>query len=81
VIGGIGTTFGAVAGAIVYTFLGPIAELIGPSIPLVQELTSAQQSTLLFAVLVCIFLIAEPLGILGIWLRIKRYFIAWPFRY
>ena len=23
----------------------------------------------------------EPLGILGIWLRVKRYFAAWPFRY
>jgi branched-chain amino acid transport system permease protein len=81
VIGGIGTTFGAIAGAFTYTFLGPLAELVGPSIPFVNQLTSAQQSTLLFAVLVCLFLIVEPLGMLGIWLRIKRYFVAWPFRY
>ncbi len=81
VLGGIGTTFGAIAGAIVYTFLGPAAETVGPMLPLVNELTSAQQSTLLFAILVCIFLVVEPLGMLGIWLRIKRYFVAWPFRY
>ena len=29
----------------------------------------------------CFFLMFEPLGLLGIWLRIKRYFLAWPFRY
>jgi hypothetical protein len=26
-------------------------------------------------------LIAEPTGLLGVWLRIKRYFAAWPFIY
>ena len=31
--------------------------------------------------LLCVFLVFEPLGILGIWLRIKRYFMAWPFKY
>lgn len=81
VIGGVGTTFGAVAGALAFTVVSPIAQVVGEWIPFVSQLSSAQQSTLLFAILVCFFLVFEPLGILGIWLKIKRYFSAWPFRY
>ena len=81
VLGGIGTTFGAIAGAIAYTVLAPAAELVGSVLPFVSELSSSQQSTLLFALIVCGFLIFEPFGLLGLWLRVKRYFVAWPFRY
>lgn len=81
VLGGIGTIFGAVAGAIAFAFLTPLAERIGPYLPYIGELTASQQSTVLFSVLVCAFLVLEPLGLFGIWMRIKRYFMAWPFRY
>lgn len=81
VLGGIGSVFGAVAGAIAFTVLTPLAEAVGPQIPLIERLTTAQQSTLLFSVLVIGFLVFEPMGLFGIWLRIKRYFAAWPFRY
>ena len=81
VLGGIGTTFGAVAGAIAFVVLGPLAELFGEYIPYFNELSGGQQETLLFAGIVIGFLIFEPLGLFGIWLRIKRYFMAWPFRY
>ena len=43
--------------------------------------TSEHQSVLIFFPTLCLFLIFEPFGLLGIWLRIKRYFMAWPFRY
>jgi branched-chain amino acid transport system permease protein len=81
VLGGIGSVFGAVAGAIAFTVLTPLAEIVGPQLPYIQRLTTAQQSTLLFSVVVMAFLVFEPLGLFGIWLRIKRYFLAWPFRY
>ncbi len=81
VLGGIGTTFGAVAGAIAFVVLAPLAELFGGYIPYFNELSGGQQETLLFASIVIGFLIFEPLGLYGIWLRIKRYFMAWPFRY
>lgn len=81
VLGGIGTVFGAVAGAIAFAFLVPLAEWVGPHLPYISGLSTSQQSTVLFSVLVCGFLIVEPLGLLGIWLRCKRYFMAWPFRY
>ena len=44
-------------------------------------MSSALQATVMFSLIVCGFLVFEPLGLFGIWLRIKRYFAAWPFRY
>ncbi len=81
VLGGMGTVFGAVAGALFFVIVEPLAEVLGSVIPMVNQLSSAQQSTLLFSIFVIVFLVAEPLGLFGIWLRIKRYFLAWPFRY
>ncbi len=81
VLGGIGTVFGAVAGALAFVFLSPLLEILGRHTPLLSQLSSSQQSTLLFAILVIACLTFEPLGLYGIWLRIKRYFLAWPFRY
>jgi branched-chain amino acid transport system permease protein len=81
VFGGLGTTLGAIAGAIGFKVLEPLAHAVGPAIPLVSELPQADQATLLFALTVIAMLLLEPLGLLGIWLRVKRYFLAWPFRY
>ena len=81
VLGGVGTVFGAVAGALAFVFLSPLLEILGRNTPLLDQLSSSQQSTLLFAILVIACLTFEPLGLYGIWLRIKRYFLAWPFRY
>tara|TARA_B100000029_G_scaffold350789_1_gene343221 strand:- start:299 stop:1390 length:1092 start_codon:yes stop_codon:yes gene_type:complete len=81
VLGGIGTIFGGVWGAIMFVVLHPVAEQLQPYVPYFSERTDTLFSTVLFAVVVCIFLIFEPLGLFGFWLRIKRYFLAWPFRY
>lgn len=81
VLGGIGTVFGAVWGALVFVFLSPLLEIVARATPLLDRLPSSLQSTLLFAVLVIACLVFEPLGLYGIWLRVKRYFLAWPFRY
>jgi len=81
VLGGIGSVFGAVTGAIAFMMLAPLAEKFGPLIPFIKEVSNDVQQTVLFSVLVLVFLIFEPLGLFGIWMRIKRYFMAWPFRY
>ncbi len=81
VLGGIGTIFGAVWGALAYTVLLPVAEHLGALLPFPDGFTSEHQSVLLFYPALCAFLIYEPLGLFGIWLRVKRYFLAWPFRY
>lgn len=81
VLGGAGTTFGAVAGAIAFTALLPLAEALGAVLPFPDGFSSENRAVLLFYPALCLFLVFEPLGLLGIWLRIKRYFMAWPFRY
>lgn len=81
VLGGVGAMFGSVAGAVAFAALVPFAEALCKVVPYLDRLPSAQQSTVVFSLLVCIVLIAEPMGLLGLWLRIKRYFAAWPFRY
>jgi len=40
-----------------------------------------QLNIVLFGVLIVVFLIAEPLGLFGIWIRIKNYWKGWPFTY
>jgi branched-chain amino acid transport system permease protein len=49
--------------------------------PAQRVLSSAQRRNTFQAILVAVFLIVEPFGLYGIWLRIKFYFMAWPFRY
>jgi branched-chain amino acid transport system permease protein len=44
-------------------------------------LSVAQLNIVLFGVLIIVFLIAEPLGLYGIWLRIRNYWKGWPFTY
>lgn len=38
-------------------------------------------NVVLFGVLIIVFLIAEPLGLFGIWVRIRNYWKRWPFSY
>jgi branched-chain amino acid transport system permease protein len=81
VIGGIGTVVGAVLGSIAFVVLGQLADAFLGELPLLAELSSAQRRNSFQAILVAAFLIVEPFGLYGIWLRIKFYFMAWPFRY
>lgn len=81
VLGGVGTVFGAVAGALAFVILSPLLEMAARATPGLSQLPSSLQSTLLFAILVIACLRYEPLGLYGLWLRAKRYFMAWPFRY
>lgn len=40
-----------------------------------------QVNIVLYGLLIVLFLIFEPLGLFGIWLRIRNYFKGWPFTY
>lgn len=81
VLGGLGTIFGAVVGALAFTMLQPLLERFGAMLPVATALGPAQKATIMFSVLTILVLAFEPLGITGLWLRVKRYFAAWPFRY
>ncbi|MBE7451326.1 MAG: branched-chain amino acid ABC transporter permease [Kofleriaceae bacterium] len=81
VLGGIGTVWGAVAGAIAFVILGKLMQTLAPSLPYISQLPTGLQTAVLFSILVIVVLVIEPLGLFGLWLRVKRYFLAWPFRY
>ncbi len=81
VLGGIGTMFGAVWGALAFTLLLPFAEWLGEHLPFPAGFSSEHQGVLILYPALCLFLMLEPLGLFGLWLRVKRYFMAWPFRY
>jgi len=88
IVGGIGTIFGAIVGAV---FLGGMPGLIdrySESIPFVA--TSATDdgfisvfslNQAIFGLLIVLFLIFEPRGLAAVWLRTKAYFRSWPFSY
>jgi branched-chain amino acid transport system permease protein len=40
-----------------------------------------QVNLLLYGLLIVVFLIFEPLGLFGVWLRIRNYWKGWPFTY
>ncbi|MSQ19615.1 MAG: branched-chain amino acid ABC transporter permease [Betaproteobacteria bacterium] len=82
IIGGIGSMLGAVLGA-VFVVLFPYAiEALTQVLP-----TPAAWANAVFAInyaafglVMILFLLFEPQGLVGIWRRIQNYFLLWPFK-
>jgi branched-chain amino acid transport system permease protein len=96
VIGGLASIAGSIMGALFIVLLPKLIDLVflGDAIDAVigwipflggetgdPPLTAAQIERILFGVLIIVFLIAEPLGLYGIWIRIRNYWKAFPFSY
>lgn len=87
VVGGVGSVFGSVLGALFLTALPRLIESASASLPFVSTsaggggITVFTLNQALFGVLIIVFLLVEPYGMVEIWRRIKRYFLAWPFSY
>jgi branched-chain amino acid transport system permease protein len=88
-IGGAATIAGSIMGAVFITFLPRIVKwLAGLAIfgfisdaPTGGFLNLSQVEQLMFGGLIILFLIFEPLGLYGIWIRVRNYWKAWPFSY
>jgi branched-chain amino acid transport system permease protein len=90
VVGGLGTVLGSVLGAIVITFLNLQAESI-QFIPVIGDAISwisanfmsmsgmPNVSWVITGLILILIVIFEPLGLYGIWIRIKIYWKTWPF--
>ncbi len=83
IIGGMGSLLGAVLGAIFVTLFPYGIEAALRSLPGAQRYAG-----MLFAVnyaafgfVMILFLVLEPLGLVGIWRRIQTYFLMWPFKH
>lgn len=87
VVGGVGSVTGSILGALFLTALPRVIESASASLPFVSAqggqggITVYSLNAALFGVLIIGFLLFEPLGLVEIWRRIKRYFLAWPFSY
>lgn len=89
IIGGLGSVFGAVLGAIFIKLLPIVLDLSVVSIAkgvfgVPYESVAnflANFQLLIFGVLIIVFLTAEPEGLARLWEHIKRYFRLWPYSY
>ncbi len=82
IIGGMGSILGAVLGAVFVTLFPYAIESGMALLPM-----PSGYSSLIFAVnyaafglVMILFLVFEPQGLVGIWRRIRDWFLLWPFK-
>jgi branched-chain amino acid transport system permease protein len=88
-IGGVATVSGSIAGAAFVVLLPEMVRNLAPYVPFISTsrgdrtalITVFQLETILFGLLIIAFLVLEPRGLYGLWLRVRNYFKAWPFSY
>ncbi|MGH3712892.1 MAG: branched-chain amino acid ABC transporter permease [Micromonosporaceae bacterium] len=85
-IGGVGTISGSIMGALFITMLPKITRELPSLLPFISADASAplnvfQVETVLYGLLIIGFLLVEPRGLYGVWVRIRNYWKAWPFSY
>ncbi|MFI6292367.1 branched-chain amino acid ABC transporter permease [Nonomuraea sp. NPDC050790] len=85
-IGGVATVSGAIAGALFISLLQPITRSLPELLPIVSADTTVtpnvfQVETVLYGLLIILFLVFEPRGLFGIWIRVRTYWKSWPFSY
>lgn len=83
IIGGLGSALGAVLGAAFVTLLpyGIDAGVASLRLPGETEYYIFPAKFGAFGLLMALFLIFEPLGLVGIWRRARNWFFLWPFRH
>jgi len=86
-IGGLATITGSIMGAIFVVLLPQLVNWLTGFIPGAGGIGEGgllnvfELQTIIFGVLIVLFLILEPRGLYGLWLRLRNYFKAWPFSY
>src|SRR5919106_1486838 len=88
IVGGLGTIFGAILGALFVGSLPRVIEEFSDSLPLISAegggdpvISVFALNQILFGLLIIVFLVLEPRGLVALWLRAKAYFKGWPFSY
>jgi branched-chain amino acid transport system permease protein len=88
-IGGVATVSGSIMGAFFIIFLPKVVEWLA-GLPGLSHIISKdpagmintfQFEQILFGLFIVGFLILEPMGLYGIWIRVRNYWKGWPFSY
>jgi branched-chain amino acid transport system permease protein len=85
-VGGAGTISGAILGAFFFTLLPTLTREVPQLVPFISTDETVtpnmyQLQLVLYGALIIVFLIFEPRGLFGIWLRLRNYWKTWPFSY
>jgi branched-chain amino acid transport system permease protein len=82
IVGGMGSILGAILGAIFMTMVPEVLRIIVSMLPIEGDTLQyvSPVRTIVFGVLIVVFLIFEPQGLAEIWRRVRRFFHLWPFR-
>ena len=90
ILGGMGTIYGSIIGALVITALPRLIDGISADygVPGVAAKSTdsglvsvASLNVIIYGFLIALFLLVEHRGLAGIWVRIRNYFSTWPFSY
>lgn len=82
IVGGMGSLLGAILGAIFVTLLPYGIEYLVGLLPNARSYAGslAAFNYAAFGIVMILFLVFEPAGLVGIWRRIQSYFLLWPFK-
>jgi branched-chain amino acid transport system permease protein len=85
-IGGAGTVGGTIAGALVVSLLPTLTRELPALLTFISSSPAEtpnvfQVEQILYGLLIVVFLLFEPRGLFGIWVRLRTYWKSWPFSY
>jgi len=83
IIGGLGSILGAVLGAVFIVLLPYLIDFLADLLALPSRLTTYLMAVkyAAFGLIMIVFLLLEPEGLVGLWRRIRDYFLLWPFKH
>ncbi len=85
-IGGAGTVGGTIAGALFISLLPTLSRELPAFLTFISSSPAEtpnvfQVEQILYGLLIVVFLLFEPRGLYGIWVRFRTYWKSWPFSY
>ena len=85
IVGGMGSILGSILGAVFMTLVPELLKLVVGWLPVAifggnVALVLSPIRTIVFGLMIVLFLIFEPHGLAEVWRRIRRLFHLWPFR-
>lgn len=86
-IGGLASITGTIFGAIFVVMLPKLVNTLTGYLPIESGvgqgalLNVFEIQSIIFGLLIIVFVILEPRGLYGLWIRLRNYFKAWPFSF